>query len=369
MRRVVIILPRAVGSPDGESILAGCTRLQQIAGRAEIVRLSPVPRSPSPEVAFFGLDPRISAVAHGPLIAAGLGLDPPDSSLLFHLALLSTDGERAERPKTDPTEAELAEIFREVPRIATPNLIPARGVGSDHALIWLDGPWELVTQPPEGLRPYSRFLPAGDGDGSLRRFIDDSINLLTPLEFNQRRLDEGLPPLNMLWPWGQGFPAHLPLLALQQGAPTTVISGSLRCAGLARLVGYRHLPLDLVGTGINVRFEAIAERIERESRSLLVLRQPGDFLRSGRIDEARWLMDEFDRRLLGPILDRVDDEGQQITVLAPTFEPDSGWGLALTWTEPGLLPHHLPFDERAGVEPIPIWSPWDPIVRALDPAA
>ncbi|HRF59397.1 MAG TPA: hypothetical protein PLH94_05715 [Fimbriimonadaceae bacterium] len=367
MRRVVVVLPRAV-SPIGNGFIlnANCPRLQQLASRAELVKLSPIARAPTPEAAFFGLDPHEARIAPGPLAVAGLGLDPPDSSLQFHLSLLTTDGVDAETPPAGPTEEELQTLFEHVRRLETPNLIPAKGMGLDHALIALDGSPEVITAPPQALRPYRAHLPVGDDEARLRRFIDDSVNLLTPLEFNVRRIDEGLVPLNLLWPWGPGFRVRLPHLGLAQGAPTTVMSGSLRCAGIARLVGYRHLPVELVGEGINVPFEALAERIGHEPRSLLILRQPGHLHREGRSAEATWLMEELDRRLIGPVLDRLDDEKLELTVVAPTFEPDDHPGLAMTWTEPGLLPHHIPFDERAVEEHLPMRSAWSPVERALE---
>ena len=103
-------------------------------------------------------------------------------------------------------------------------------------------------------------LPEGDNEPALRRFIDDSINLLSELEFNAERLDKGLLPVNLLWPWGQGIRTDVPNLALMRGAPATVLSDSLRLEGVARLAGYRPLGRSWLGNGMNAKWKDIASK-------------------------------------------------------------------------------------------------------------
>lgn len=93
----------------------------------------------------------------------------------------------------------------------------------------------------------------------LRRFIDDSINLLGEQEFNLRRIDEGLAPVNLIWPWGQGFPPVIPNLALQRGTPCHVLSPALGLRGLSKMCGYTHGPTSGTNAGLSPPVWRMAE--------------------------------------------------------------------------------------------------------------
>lgn len=187
------------------------------------------------EAAYVGLPP--TRIADGPLIVAALGAEPPERSLQFHLSLLGLQDGLVVPPP--PSTAEAAVVKPLLSKLDTKRLTGLWGEGLDHALV-LDGFWDLGTTPlPEALGRFQEVLPEGEMESTLRRYIDDSVNMLSELELNVRRIDEGVAPLNVLWPWGQGSPRRLPHLGLRRGSVLTVESPSLRMRGMARLVGYR----------------------------------------------------------------------------------------------------------------------------------
>lgn len=330
-------------------------------------RLLPVPDALTPEAAWLGLDPRKVRLAQGPLTVAALGFEPPDRSVQFHLSLMSFDGDCPRICPFEIPEDDLRAVFDAARRLDTKALTLIEGEDRDHALVWERGSIDLRTRTPQEAdgKPMPSVLPEGDGEPVLRRFIDDSVNLLSEQEFNMRRLEEGLPPLNLLWPWGQGFRTEVPNLALIRGEPANVESASMRMAGLTRMARYRHGDRKAFGKGTNIQLERLAKAALGGGLTIVVLDQIGDFRSQGKLEEAEWLSREIDRRLLGPLLDASLREPTRIFIAAPSCDgtgSDEPSGLSLR-VETGTRPaNSVPFDERALEErAVPVGEVWKEI--------
>ncbi|HRI43814.1 MAG TPA: hypothetical protein PLL78_02610 [Fimbriimonadaceae bacterium] len=374
MRRLIIVLPKLLASEVDASVLgAGLPNLRALVERADLFALRPVPRSPTPEAAFLGFDPREVRLAQGPLVVAAFGGSLPDDAVCLALELLSWSPYGGVARIGPAPESNVREALAEARRLETSALSLVEGRGDQHGAIWLGGSTELFLDPPERLlgEPLSAHLPTGEGEAILRRLIDDSINLLTPLELNIRREDEGLPPLNLLWPWGAGWPDRLGSLSLRIGAPIEVASGSLRLAGLSRLAGCRHLGQDLIGHGINIQFGKLGS-VLRGPVSIVVLDAPGRLREEGRLDEAAWVLARFDEEFLGPLMEEAATEQARIAVFAPGFEPRpsasptaSPRGIGALFDSNAVVSNVVPFDERALEERLPVHDLWESIERTL----
>ena len=253
------------------------------------VQLRSVALSSMPEGGWLGLSPQEVAMPDGPLTVAGLGAEPPPNSTEFHLSLLGQSDHQIVRP-AGPNPEERATISRLLPKLNTKRLTIVTGPAEDHGLVW-EARGDLHTFSPDeavgsGLRER---LPEGDGEPLLRRMIDDSINLLNEAEFNQRRLDAGDLPINLVWPWGQGVRTPVPNLALRYGAPLRIDGPSLRFAGLARLARLRPSPVETFGVGVRTPFARVA------GADIVLATLPEDE------DGQDWWWREFDRQVLDHI--------------------------------------------------------------------
>jgi len=323
----------------------------------------------------MGLNPVNLALQQGPLTISALGVDPPERSVQFHLTLMSLQDGVARLSPYVPTLEELEIIFNEARRLNTRLLTLVKGERLDHGLVWEDGSLELGLAPSRyvdgnAVPPY---LPEGDGEPLLRRFIDDSVNLLSGLAFNEERLDKGLAPLNLLWPWGAGFRVPLPNLALRRGEATSVESNSLRIAGVTRLAGYRHGHRSAFGRGLNTRLERIVERASTQTSLIAVIDAATQLGSRGKIEELQWFAHELDTRLFGPLLDRALREPWDVTIVSPggytgDDEPEDAslTGLGLEYRSGPPPQNSHPFDERSLEErSIPTVDVWDFVDRSL----
>jgi 2,3-bisphosphoglycerate-independent phosphoglycerate mutase len=349
MRTRVVLLPGALEeegqAPLFENEPAAIARMRR---RGELFRVRT--RFPGFEAEWLGLETAPGDLSQGVLTVAALGADPPERSTHFHLSLLSTDGDSIQVPEYVPEEQELEAIWSQARRLETSLLKLVKGRALDHGLVWEEGSLDLACRTREeaatqGFRPS---LPEGDGEQMLRRFIDDSVNLLTPLELNRERLEEGLRPLNLLWPWGPGFRPKLPNLTVERGTSVEVASPSLRLRGLCRMAGYRHVDPWSIGDGTNLRLEAVAEKMESVPVSLAALTPPGAFRSGDRQEEASWLGREIGERLLSRLMDFPEQEPRKILLVATQ---QNGVGLGLEFSsERAIQEISEPFTAESAAE-------------------
>lgn len=334
MRRIAIVLPGLIGEP---SVLSrGLSGLHRLAEMGEITRLSPTPEAETPEAMWLGMAPDQGQLRPGPLVVSALGADPPERSTHFCLTLMSArDGVASPISLAIPPE-EVRAILSLAKKLETRTLKIIEGRGTEHGLVWEDV-GALRSSAPMDIekRQIAEHLPEGDAEIVLRRFIDDSVNLLSEDEINQRRLDDDLPPLNLLWPWGEGIRLPLPNLALRRGGPAQVFSDSLRLAGLTRLVGYRRHAL--TGNGLQIDWSKISSGPEATIVASPIF---ADLRAAGRFDEMEWLIREVDRRLIQPLL---TPEPVRIGL----FAPGDGEGLGVVFESGREIQASIPFDERA----------------------
>lgn len=343
----VLILSDVLADPDNPWFRdASVPVMRDLAERSEVFPL----RWRGTETELLGLAPGSVQLDEGPLTVASMGADPPARSVHFRVTPLGLVDGCPRRPRPEPTAEELARIASLAKKLDTPSL-RFLAEGDLMALVWERGSLDLATTPPHELadRPLKAVLPEGDGEPTLRRFIDDGINLLHEEEFNLRRIDEGHDPVDVLWPWGQGFRAELPNLPLARGKTASFASNSVRLEGISRLARYRHHDRATFGRGTALQLEALSTWSLKQETSVIWIREPGAFRREG-TDEMRgeyeWLLRELDSRFLRPLAER--EEPPLLAILAPG---NPGLGFIFDPEKPAIA--KLPFDERALEESMP----------------
>ena len=332
---MLIILDGILGSGEEESLvrrLEGFVRLGEVSA---LTRLT-IPECETPEAMLLGLAPEEGQLRQGPLSVSALGWDPPERSLHFHLSLLSL-GCSIKAPTQELTPDEFKVVSAKLGLLKTKKLTPLVGRQFDHGLVW-ERVAELRTVPPSSLGSLPECLPEGDGEDELRRFIDDSVNLLHEEEFNLRRIDKGLDPVNLAWPWGHGFRLPVPNLALRYGYPYRYESGSMRLAGLVRLAGFRHGELGRFGAGLQTKFEAI----QYDPGSIVYINPWVEMREKEEFEEMDYLARRCGEHLVARLLDHVLEQKLELRVVLLGSES----GLAATFSATPVN-NSSPLDERS----------------------
>ncbi len=195
---------------------------------------------------LMGLNPELYPLRHGPMMISNMGMKPPSDSDCFKLSLGHIQDDRVSFSRTHSPEynicSEEAEYLETLfLKLKTKRMSPLFYKGLEHALVIENSKGVWDTYEPEYGKDKSLYevLPKGDEERLLRNFVQDSINALDETEWNKKRKDEGILPLNLLWPWGQGKLNAYPFLALRYGYVPDFCTNDVNLNGMARLVGFR----------------------------------------------------------------------------------------------------------------------------------
>ena len=287
------------------------------------------------ESALLGYHPFEVQASPGVLAVAGMGFDPPEKSTHYCLSLMSFS-EGLIVPASHLLQPNEATEIKSILTQLNTKLLTIVSHNNQFALVWEKLGQQLLTPPAESMS-YQTSLPQGDGEIELRRLIDDSINLLTDLDFNKRRQDEGKPLLNCLWPWGAGVRIPCPNLNFRFGTPRKVFTYSLRLQGMARLAGYSQ----------KVAFPTTLSNLFFEKELLSI---GGIFLQTYRPslteEELEESLAKTGENWLNGIFDALRNK-QPFQVIALDRQRKSGIVMRHTATE---IQSRIPFDERTLTE-------------------
>lgn len=323
-------------------------------GTVGVVAVTPpdmYPGSDAANMALLGYDPREHYTGRGAVEAAALEIPMAATDVAFRCSLVSTDGERLTDYSAGHISTEDARPLIELAarKLGTPRVHLFPGVSYRHVLLWNEGPVDvLALAPHEHMgRALDEILPRGDGESTLRRFIWDSLDLLDGQPINRRRVGEGLPPANLLWPWGQGRAPRLPAFASRHGLTGAVVAGVDVVRGLARLAGLEvvrvpgatgYLDTDYAGKG-----RAALAALHRHPFVMVHVEAPDEAGHSGSIDEKIKAIESVDRDVLGTLLHGLKhlDDFRALVV------PDHATPVSTRGHHIGPVPYLL-FDSRRG---------------------
>ena len=323
-KHVIIIMDGAADDPQAD--LGNITPLQAartpnsdavaregICGLAKTIPDEMQPGSDIAALSILGYDPLRYHTGRAPLEAASLDVPLDSADVAFRCNLVTCDGETlidysgGEIPTADAHV--LISALNE--KLATPRFQFYPGVSYRHIMAWRGGSVEVQTTPPHDIigQPVEPHLPRGDGERMLRQLIFDSLEILDRHDINKRRRDQGKPPANMIWLWGQGRPCVLPSFAAQHGAPGVVIAAVDLLRGVAKAAGL-HAPEVPGATGnLETDFDAKAragiDALERFDFVLIHVEAPDEAAHQGSAERKVWAIEQIDSKIVGPVLDRL----------------------------------------------------------------
>ena len=317
---VIVIMDGAADEPQAE--LGGLTPLQAAKtpncdaiareGMCGLAKTIPDEMEPGSDVAtlsILGYDPRQYHTGRAPLEAANLDIPLNSQDVAFRCNLVTCDGRTlidyaAGEVSTAESKA-LIGVINE--RLGTRLVQFYTGVSYRHVMVWREGTPEVKTTPPHDIigREIEPYLPRGEAEEMLRGLMFDSLELLDGHEVNRRRRDEGKPPANMIWLWGQGRACVLPSFALQRGTPGAVIAavdlvrGAGKCAGLSapEVAG----ATGNLETDFGAKARAAEAELERVDFVLVHVEAPDEASHQGSAERKVWAIEQIDREVVGPI--------------------------------------------------------------------
>jgi 2,3-bisphosphoglycerate-independent phosphoglycerate mutase len=264
-------------------------------------------------LSILGYDPVRYHTGRAPLEAASLDVPLRDRDVAFRCNLVTSDGSTLiDYSAGEISTANAHVLIRLVhDRLATERVQFYPGVSYRHVMAWRDGSTDLKTTPPHDIigEPIEPHLPEGDQESVLRQLMFDSLEVLDSHDINRRRRDEGKPPANMIWLWGQGRPCTLPSFAVSRGTAGAVIAavdlvrGVGKCAGLAapEVSG----ATGNLSTDFSAKARAALEALDRFGFVAVHVEAPDEASHQGSPERKVWAIERIDRDIVGPLRERL----------------------------------------------------------------
>lgn len=323
-RYVIIIMDGAADEPRPE--LGGKTPLQAARkphsdaaareGLCGLVQTIPEEMEPGSDIAalsILGYDPRQYHTGRAPLEAASLDVPMNPEDVAFRGNLITTDGETLlDYSAGEIPTAEAHGLLRLLDeKLGARRYQFYPGISYRHIMMLRNGSPNVRTTPPHDImgQPLAQHLPRGEEEALLRRLMEDSYELLDGHELNRRRREEGKPPANMIWLWGQGRPCLLPSFAVQRGLPGVAIAAVDLIRGIAKAAGLAapevpgatgNLETDFAAKG-----RAAVEALERYPFVLVHVEAPDEAAHQASAEKKVWAIEQIDEHVAGPVLERL----------------------------------------------------------------
>ncbi|PWM28021.1 MAG: cofactor-independent phosphoglycerate mutase [Clostridiales bacterium] len=309
-----------------------------INGEADTVPEGMTPESDTANLAIMGYDPRRYSRGRSPLEAASMGIEMADdeTAIRANLVSLSDNGEPYEEKimldhSSDeiPTEqaAELIAAVGEKFGSDTVKFYP--GVSYRHCVIYKNCPqFDDFTRPHDILgKTIKNYLPCKSTSEVFTRMQKESFELLNEHPVNLMRASQGLKKANSLWFWGPGKKPSLPAFSDKYGLKATVVSAVDLIKGIGKCAGMHVAEVPgatgTIDTNYRGKMEAAAEALLTGGSDLVYVHveAPDECGHRGELMNKIKAIELIDSEILGPLLRRMDESGEDYSVMVLPDHP------------------------------------------------
>lgn len=298
-------------------------------GMAQTVPPGYHPGSDVANLAVFGYDPAACYSGRAPLEAASMGVELGPNDVAFRLNLVWLEAHYGKLYMGDFSAGHIgSDEARELVTSLQSELGDEQfgfypGISYRHLLVWRGGRDAMQCVPPHDISSQSieDHMPQGEGAAELIELMTSAQMLLARHPVNDARLERGDLPANSIWLWGQGrrpqMKTYRELYDLDGGVISAVdlIRGLGVCAGLKIIevpgaTGY--IDTNYLGKG-----QAALEVLRESDFVYLHVEAPDEAAHGGLLAEKIKAIEDFDRLVVGTLLDALDQIGDCRILVLP----------------------------------------------------
>ncbi len=310
---------------------ASTPNLDFLAENGHLVEVHTVPEGmpPGSDVAILsimGYDPNKWYTGRAPLEAASMGLDVPESASVFRCNTVTVqNGSMVDYAADHITTTESTELIHSVDEtLSTSQLKFYPGISYRHLMV-IEGDYpELQCTPPHDIlgKPIDSYLPQGNGQEIIRELMEKSVSLWKKHPVNIKRQSEGHLPATQIWLWGQGKMPQLESFKNMFQMDTGIIISAVDLVkGIGKLAKLT-VP-DIPGltgyldTDYEAKVSAALEGLKQYEFALIHVEAPDECGHQGRPDLKIRAIEEFDEKVIGPMLEYARSHGECRLMVLP----------------------------------------------------
>ncbi|MBF0460096.1 MAG: cofactor-independent phosphoglycerate mutase [Magnetococcales bacterium] len=285
------------------------------------------PGSDVANLGVLGYDVAQSYTGRSPLEAAAMGVVLGERDVAFRCNLVSLSPDctvmedfSAGHIPTDQA-AELIDYLNQNLASGWCQFYP--GVSYRHLLVWRDGGSAVHCVAPHDIadQTIQEHLPTGLNAAPVVQLMRASWPLLADHPVNRARQERGEKPANSIWLWGQGKKPELEQFQDRFGYSGGMISAVDLMRGIALHIGFEPIQVPGATGWIDTNYEgkarACIEGLTRHDLMFVHVESPDEAGHAGRLDYKIQAIEDFDRRLVGPVLAALAAQGDFRAIALP----------------------------------------------------
>ena len=311
---------------------AATPAMDELCRGASLFEVATVPEGfhPGSDVAnmsLLGYDPASYYTGRAPLEAASMGIELAADETAFRCNLVTLEHEDQRTAMVDfsaghissEEAAELISVLQQ--RFGDERFRFYPGISYRHLLVVKDPLAGLETVPPHDYigkdvtGHYNTYL----ADPDWAPLLLEARRVLAEHPLNRRRLDQGNLPATSIWPWGSGKMPAMPTLNKRFDISGTMISAVDLLNGLGVCVGLDIAKVEGATGYIDTNYEgkaaAAIEALRNQDFVFVHLEAPDEAGHLGRLDHKIQAIEDFDRRIVAPIIAALRDRHQPFRVV------------------------------------------------------
>jgi 2,3-bisphosphoglycerate-independent phosphoglycerate mutase len=281
-------------------------------------------------MSILGYDPAVYYSGRAPLEAASMGVALASDDVAFRCNLVTIGQGRIKDYSAGHISSEEAEILIETldTELGNEELRFYPGISYRHLLVARNNLGvETECTPPHDIteKKIEEYLPGGKDGDFFSDMIKKSMIILELHPVNLKRIEEGKNPANSIWVWGQGYaPKFTPFQELY-GKAGAVISAVDLLKGIGIYAGLDVIEVSGATGYLDTNYEgkanAAIEALKTRDLVFVHVEAPDEAGHEGSIDKKLRAVEDFDGRIVAPILKHAKASDEPFTILVLPDHP------------------------------------------------
>ena len=300
---------------------------------------------------------------HLRLVSIGIDMEPDDVAFRTNFITVSGDGKYEDMTIVNHdagciSSEESAELIEALNKeFGSDKLRYYTGTQYRHCLLVHGGRTDYETVPPHDHldKRVGDWLPKGEDAEFLIDMMRRSYDIMNEHPVNQKRREQGLPPANSIWIWGQGKRPNLVNFEDKYSVKGSVISAIDLIRGIAMYAGLGTVIVPGATGSLNTNYEGKAQAaldlFDGGNDFVYVhVEGPDESSHAGSLEDKIACIENIDSRIVKPIIEGLRERGEDFRVL---IAPDHRTPLAIRTHSSDPVPfviydsrNELPEDER-----------------------
>ena len=294
------------------------------AGHAKTIPEGFPPGSDVANMSILGYDPAVYYSGRAPLEAASMGVALAPDDVAFRCNLITIEHGRIKDYSAGHISSEEAKILIETldAELGTDELSFYPGISYRHLMVARKNLGaETDCTPPHDItgKKIDKYLPRGKDGAFFYARIKASMIVLELHPVNLKRVEGGKNPANSIWVWGQGHaPEFTPFQELY-GKTGAIISAVDLLKGIGIYAGLDVIEVEGATGYLDTNYEgkanAAIEVLKTKDLVFVHVEAPDEAGHEGSVDKKLKAVEDFDSRIVAPILKHAQTSDEPFTIL------------------------------------------------------